>query len=146
MNNPITTSDGELLSVKLKKVESFRRRTALLLVAPLLLFIIFTYIMPIGSLMWRSIDNTLLSSLLSNTNEVIQEWNGMDGSIFLVRASTVRNCRLKVEIQHAFHYYWPVLVVHTPQAGLAWENISWLKNKRGRWTWAVQQCKTGEAG
>ena len=78
MNNPITTSDGELLSVKLKKVESFRRRTALLLVAPLLLFIIFTYIMPIASLMWRSIDNTLLNSLLSNTNEVIHEWNGMD--------------------------------------------------------------------
>jgi putative spermidine/putrescine transport system permease protein len=78
VNNPITTSDGELLSVKLKKVESFRRRTALLLVAPLLLFIIFTYIMPITSLMWRSIDNTLLNSLLSNTNEVIHEWNGMD--------------------------------------------------------------------
>jgi putative spermidine/putrescine transport system permease protein len=78
VNNPITTSDGELLSVKLKKVESFRRRTALLLVAPLLLFIIFTYIMPIASLMWRSIDNTLLNSLLSNTNEVIHEWNGMD--------------------------------------------------------------------
>ena len=34
--------------------------------------------MPIGSLMWRSIDNTLLNSLLSHTNEVIHEWNGMD--------------------------------------------------------------------
>lgn len=76
MTQPITTSDGQLLSVKLKQVESYRRRTALLLVAPLFLFIIFTYIFPIGSLLFRSIDNTELNSLLTNTYEEIQQWDG----------------------------------------------------------------------
>ena len=76
MTQPITTSDGQLLSVKLKQVESFRRRTALLLVAPLFLFIIFTYIAPIGSLLFRSIDNTELNRLLINTHEEIQQWDG----------------------------------------------------------------------
>ena len=78
MNQPITTSDGQLLSVKLKQVESYRRRTALLLVAPLLLFIIFTYIFPIASLLFRSIDNTELNGFLTNTYEEIQEWDGRD--------------------------------------------------------------------
>ena len=32
--------------------------------------------MPIASLMWRSVDNTLLNSLLINTHEAIQEWDG----------------------------------------------------------------------
>ena len=78
MTQPITTSDGQLLSVKLKQVESYRRRTALLLVAPLLLFIIFTYIFPIASLLFRSIDNTQLNALLINTHSEIQEWDGTD--------------------------------------------------------------------
>ena len=78
MTQPITTSDGQLLSVKLKQVESYRRRTALLLVAPLLLFIIFTYIFPIASLLFRSIDNTQLNALLINTHGEIQEWDGTD--------------------------------------------------------------------
>ena len=76
MTQPITTSDGQLLSVKLKQVESYRRRTALLLVAPLLLFILFTYIFPIGSLLFRSIDNTQLNALLINTHAEIHEWDG----------------------------------------------------------------------
>ena len=78
MTQPITTSDGQLLSVKLKQVESYRRRTALLLVAPLLLFILFTYIFPIGSLLFRSIDNTQLNALLINTHAEIHEWDGTD--------------------------------------------------------------------
>jgi putative spermidine/putrescine transport system permease protein len=78
VTQPITTSDGQLLSVKLKQVESYRRRTALLLVAPLLLFIIFTYIFPRASLLFRSIDNTQLNALLINTHSEIQEWDGTD--------------------------------------------------------------------
>jgi putative spermidine/putrescine transport system permease protein len=78
VTQPITTSDGQLLSVKLKQVESYRRRTALLLVAPLLLFILFTYIFPIGSLLFRSIDNTQLNALLINTHAEIHEWDGTD--------------------------------------------------------------------
>ena len=76
MSDEIRTSDGELVSVKLKKVESRRRRTAFLLVTPLLLFIIFAYIYPILQMLTRSIDNTQMSNLLSQTHEVIQNWDG----------------------------------------------------------------------
>ena len=76
MSNPILTSDGQLLSVKLKKAESQKRRTAFLLVLPLFLFIVVTYLLPIGSLMVKSIDNRELFSFLVNTNESIHEWDG----------------------------------------------------------------------
>ena len=77
MTNPILTSDGQLLSVKLKKAESHKRRTAFLLVLPLFLFVVVTYLLPIGSLMVKSIDNRELFSFLVNTNESIHEWDGI---------------------------------------------------------------------
>ena len=78
MSEQIRTSDGELLSVKLKKVESRRRATAFLLVAPLLLFILIAYIFPILQMMMRSVDNTEMNSLLSKTAVVIEKWDGKD--------------------------------------------------------------------
>ena len=74
----IRTSDGELLSVKLKKVESRKRTGALILVLPLLLFIIITYIFPIIQMLQRSVDNTQMNDLLNNTYQVIQNWDGTD--------------------------------------------------------------------
>ena len=77
-NGEIRTSDGELLSVKLKKVESRKRTGALILVLPLLLFIIITYIFPIIQMLQRSVDNTQMNDLLNNTYQVIQNWDGSD--------------------------------------------------------------------
>ena len=78
VSEAIRTSDGELLSVKLKKVESRRRATAFLLVAPLLLFILIAYIFPIFQMLIRSVDNTEMSQLLSKTSVVIEKWDGKD--------------------------------------------------------------------
>jgi putative spermidine/putrescine transport system permease protein len=78
VSEAIRTSDGELLSVKLKKVESRRRLTAFLLVAPLLLFILAAYIFPILQMMTRSVDNRQMNELLSKTHIVIQQWDGKE--------------------------------------------------------------------
>ena len=78
MSEAIRTSDGELLSVKLKKVESRRRTTALLLVAPLLIFILLAYIFPIFQMLTRSIDNSEMNTLLAKTHVVIQQWDGKE--------------------------------------------------------------------
>ena len=76
MTAEIRTSDGELLSVRLRKVERRRRTTAFLLAAPLLFFIIFTYIIPIFQMLGRSIDNVEMHNFLTKTHDVIQEWDG----------------------------------------------------------------------
>ena len=78
MTSEIRTSDGELLSVKLKKVERRRRTTAFLLAAPLLFFIVFAYVIPIFQMLGRSIDNVQMNEFLSNTHDVMQEWNGTE--------------------------------------------------------------------
>ena len=78
MTSEIRTSDGELLSVKLKKVERRRRTTAFLLAAPLLLFIVFAYVIPIFQMLGRSIDNVQMNEFLSNTHDVMQEWDGTE--------------------------------------------------------------------
>ena len=76
MTAEIRTSDGELLSVRLKKVEKRRRTNCLFIAAPLLFFIIFTYIIPIFQMLGRSIDNVELHNFLTKTHDVIQEWDG----------------------------------------------------------------------
>ena len=78
MTSEIRTSDGELLSVKLKKVERRRRTTAFLLAAPLLFFIVFAYVIPIFQMLGRSIDNVQMNEFLSNTHDVMQEWDGTE--------------------------------------------------------------------
>ena len=78
MTAEIRTSDGELLSVKLKKVERRRRTTAFLLAAPLLFFIVFTYVIPIFQMLGRSIDNAEMNSFLTETHEVMQTWDGSE--------------------------------------------------------------------
>ena len=78
MTAEIRTSDGELLSIKLKKVERRRRTTAFLLAAPLLFFIVFTYVIPIFQMLGRSIDNVQMNEFLSETHEVMQAWDGSE--------------------------------------------------------------------
>ena len=78
MSAEIRTSDGELLSVKLRKVERRRRTTAFLLAAPLLFFIVFAYVIPIFQMLGRSIDNVQMNEFLSETHEVMQTWDGTE--------------------------------------------------------------------
>ena len=78
MSAEIRTSDGELLSVKLRKVERRRRTTAFLLAAPLLFFIVFAYVIPIFQMLGRSVDNVQMNEFLGNTHDVMQEWDGTE--------------------------------------------------------------------
>ena len=78
MSAEIRTSDGELLSVKLRKVERRRRATAFLLAAPLLFFIVFAYVIPIFQMLGRSVDNVQMNEFLSNTHEAMQSWDGSE--------------------------------------------------------------------
>ena len=53
----ILTTDGIPLEVSLKKAERKNKIKAFLLVAPLLMFLIITYVFPIGDMLFRSIDD-----------------------------------------------------------------------------------------
>ena len=52
-----------------------RRRTALLLVAPLLAFVLFAFFAPIANMLYRSVYNPTLAELIPQTLEHLKQWD-----------------------------------------------------------------------
>ncbi|MBJ3774886.1 ABC transporter permease subunit [Acuticoccus mangrovi] len=73
---PLTTADGQPLKVALRRANRRARRNAMLLVAPLFLFLLFTYTIPIVQMMTRSVMNPEIAGYLPNTTEAIEDWDG----------------------------------------------------------------------
>jgi putative spermidine/putrescine transport system permease protein len=78
MARDMVTADGVPLKTSLKRAERRRKITAFLLVAPLLAFILITFIIPIGQMMWRSVDNPVIVAVLPQTMETLSDWDGED--------------------------------------------------------------------
>ena len=76
--NKILTTDGTPLEVSLKKAEKKNKIKAFLLVAPLLLFIIITYVFPIGDMLMRSVDDKMVTKMLPKTFKSMEQWDGED--------------------------------------------------------------------
>ena len=69
---------GVALKQRLQRVGRRRRLRALLLVLPLFLFLIVTFVVPIGTLLFRSVYDPSLAVLLPQTRTAIQAWDGQD--------------------------------------------------------------------
>ena len=74
----ILTTDGVPLSVSLKKAERKNKIKAFLLVVPLLLFLLITYIFPIGDMFMRSIDDKMVTNMLPKTFSAMEKWDGKE--------------------------------------------------------------------
>jgi putative spermidine/putrescine transport system permease protein len=74
----ILTTDGIPLEVSLKKAERKNKLKAFLLVAPLLLFLIITYIFPIGDMLIRSVDDRDVTNMLPKTFKAMKSWDGQE--------------------------------------------------------------------
>ena len=74
----ILTTDGIPLEVSLKKAERKNKLKAFILVAPLLLFLIITYIFPIGDMLIRSVDDREVTNMLPKTFKAMESWNGQE--------------------------------------------------------------------
>ena len=57
----IFTADGTPLRVSLARALRRQKIRALLLVAPLLLFISITFLIPIGDMLFRSVENNIVA-------------------------------------------------------------------------------------
>ena len=66
------------LEVSLKKAERRNKLRALFLVAPLFLFLVITYLFPIGDMLFRSIDDRMITSMLPNTYKSMEQWDGKE--------------------------------------------------------------------
>ena len=72
----ILTVDGIPLKDSLRKAERGRRAKAFLLVAPLLLFVLISFVFPIFEMLFRSVDNPVVANNLPLTIEKLEKWDG----------------------------------------------------------------------
>ena len=71
VSGSILTTEGIPLKVSLQKAERRNKIRAILLVAPLLLFILFTFLIPIGDMLLRSVDDSYINTVFPKTFERI---------------------------------------------------------------------------
>ena len=71
----ILTTDGIPLKVSLKRAERKNKIRALLLVLPLALFITVTFVIPIISMLMRSVDDKQINTVFPKTFELYKQWD-----------------------------------------------------------------------
>ncbi len=72
------TTEGVPLKVSLQKAERRNKIRAILLVAPLLLFILFTFLIPIGDMLLRSVDDSYINTVFPKTFKEYKKWDRQD--------------------------------------------------------------------
>lgn len=89
----MTTADGVPLRRSLARVQRRRQLGALLLVLPLLLFVLLTFLLPILEMSWRSVDNPQVATILPRTTAALRGWDGQalpDEAAFAALAADVK--------------------------------------------------------
>ncbi|MCF7700947.1 ABC transporter permease [Loktanella sp. M215] len=74
-DGPMLAADGTPLKTSLNRALRRQKRRALMLIAPLLLFIVVTFIYPIGEMLFRSVENQIVGDTLPRTVRVLADWN-----------------------------------------------------------------------
>ncbi|MEJ1998014.1 MAG: ABC transporter permease [Maritimibacter sp.] len=72
---PITTADGTSLKKSLHRALRRQKIRALMLIAPLLLFILITFIAPIFDMLLRSVENQIVPEILPRTVASLESWD-----------------------------------------------------------------------
>ncbi|MFV2031481.1 MAG: ABC transporter permease [Gammaproteobacteria bacterium] len=74
-SGPILTADGIPLKVSLQKSLVRSKMRAIALVAPPLLFLLILFIIPIGNMLTRSVDDALVNRVFPTTLEAFEAWD-----------------------------------------------------------------------
>lgn len=78
---PMMAADGRPLKVSLNRALRRQKMRAMLLIAPLLIFVLVTFIAPIADMLFRSVENQIVSETLPRTTTGIANWDGDAGEI-----------------------------------------------------------------
>ena len=73
---PILAADGTPLKVSLRRAQRTRRLKAIALVLPLFVFVLFSFILPIFDMLFRSVENPVVARNLPITLAALESWNG----------------------------------------------------------------------
>ena len=77
----LTTADGTPLKVSFARALRRSRLNALGLVLPLFAFLLITFLVPIGDMLFRSVENQLVGRVLHRTVAALAEWDPTSGEL-----------------------------------------------------------------
>ena len=77
-SNIMRTADGTPLKVSIGRAMRRNKLIAMGLIAPLLIFILFSFLIPIVDMSLRSVDNSIIPRILPNTIVALETWDGQD--------------------------------------------------------------------
>ena len=75
MAEPVIAADGRPLKASLNRALRRSKLRAMLLIAPLLIFILLSFVMPIVDMLFRSVENQIVSETLPRTTVALGEWD-----------------------------------------------------------------------
>ncbi|MCQ0091413.1 ABC transporter permease [Roseovarius sp. M141] len=75
-NAPVLAADGTPLKRSLSRALRVQKMRALALIAPLLIFVLISFILPIGDMLFRSVENQIVENTLPYTVEELGKWDG----------------------------------------------------------------------
>ncbi len=98
-NGVMMAADGTPLKRSLARALRRQKLRALMLIAPLLIFVLLTFIFPIGSMLFRSVENDIVANTLPETVAVLGRWDASKGELpdEEVYAAFVRDMVVAVE-------------------------------------------------
>ncbi|MBK0326073.1 ABC transporter permease [Rhodobacteraceae bacterium F11138] len=74
-SGPVLAADGTPLKRSLARALRMQKLRALALIAPLLLFVLITFIAPIADMLFRSVENQIVQDTLPQTVEALADWD-----------------------------------------------------------------------
>ncbi len=110
---PLLTIDGVPLKVKLARADRSRKLKAVGLVLPLFLFVVITFLVPLGKMLYKSVENEETAGRLNLTREALANWDGQsvpDEAAFAALAADLKAAqqrRLAGEIAKRINYEFP---------------------------------------
>lgn len=72
---PMLAADGTPLKKSLNRALRVQKMRALALIAPLLIFVLLTFIAPIADMLFRSVENDIVSDTLPRTTSTLANWD-----------------------------------------------------------------------
>jgi len=80
-NGPVLAADGTPLKQSLSRSLRTQKMRALMLIAPLLLFVLISFILPIGSMLFRSVENGMVAETIPLTVVALEDWDTESGEL-----------------------------------------------------------------
>ena len=99
----LTTQDGVPLKVSISRALRRQKLRAVLLVAPLFLFILISFVLPIADMLFRSVENPLVPGTLPQTVVALQVWDEHSGEMPPEEVFAALAADLKVAVEAKTH-------------------------------------------